>query len=70
MTGLNDSENPDASADNSDMLAGGEMCQAAFRGDTKYVTLLLKYGVNPNACDYGARAEAGAELGEGRLGEG
>lgn len=53
VTGLNDSEDPDASASGSDVLAGGEMCQAAFRGDAKYVALLLKYGVNPNACGAG-----------------
>ena len=48
-------EATDDGAATSDLLAGGELCQAAFRGQLEYLRLLLMFGAPVDACDYDRR---------------
>jgi ankyrin repeat protein len=56
-----------AGAAHGDLLAGGEMCQAAFAGDLEYLRRLLRAGCAPNATDYDARTAAHLACAEGLL---
>ncbi len=54
-----------ASAAPGALLAGGEMCQAAFAGDVDYLRRLLRAGCQPDAKDYDARTAAHLACAEG-----
>jgi ankyrin repeat protein len=54
-----------ASAAPGALLAGGEMCQAAFAGDVDYLRRLLRAGCLPDAKDYDARTAAHLACAEG-----
>lgn len=60
-------EADDLSAKSTDILAGGEMCSAAFSDSLEYLRLLLRFGVNPDACDYDRRTAAHIACAEGFL---
>ena len=52
---------------NSDLLAGGEMCQAAFCGNVDLLRRILEFGAAPNSCDYDRRTAAHLACAEGMV---
>lgn len=44
-------ERPEQMTTTADLMAGAEMCQAAFQGKSSYLRLLLEFGCPPDSCD-------------------